>query len=287
MKLLKVVFLSLALCWGFAVCAQQMAPQPLTFYYDYTVRAGKEEEFMNLVKTVGAPVRDKLMADGVVIAWGIDVSLLRGPNTGTHLVWYAVADWSGVEKVQSAMEARLAALAAEDAKAAEEARKKGQKPGMSVAERSREVFDASKTRDYLTRDLMFVDGKVMPPAGSQPYNRFGFVKVRPEKGGAFRAAWEKYNKPVYDKLLADGVIYAYSLTVEEVKTDGDWTHFTWYAVKSMADFEKIRAAFAADRARRSPEERETINATFADARDPDASRTYVTHSIIFKIAGQK
>src|SRR5678815_1330865 len=55
-----------------AVMGQQAPqPQPLTFYYDYTVRPGQEEEFMTLVKTVGAPVRDKLMADGVVLAWGL------------------------------------------------------------------------------------------------------------------------------------------------------------------------------------------------------------------------
>jgi len=49
----------------------QSQPESLTFYYDYTVRPGQEQEFMTLVKTVGAPVRDKLMADGVVLAWGI------------------------------------------------------------------------------------------------------------------------------------------------------------------------------------------------------------------------
>jgi hypothetical protein len=55
-----------------AVMGQQTQPQPLNFYYDYTVRPGQEAEFMELVKTVGAPVRDKLMADGVILAWGIE-----------------------------------------------------------------------------------------------------------------------------------------------------------------------------------------------------------------------
>ena len=82
---------------------QQTQPQPqsLTFYYDYTVRPGQEEEFMTLVKTVGAPVRDKLMADGVVLAWGIETPVLRYPGGTTHLIWFSVANWSGVEKVLS------------------------------------------------------------------------------------------------------------------------------------------------------------------------------------------
>jgi len=50
--------------------AQQARPQvqPLTFWYDYTINPGKEDEFMDLVKTVGQLVRDKLMADGLSAA---------------------------------------------------------------------------------------------------------------------------------------------------------------------------------------------------------------------------
>src|SRR5678815_1283555 len=100
-----------------AVMGQQAPqPQPLTFYYDYTVRPGQEEEFMTLVKTVGAPVRDKLMADGVILAWGIETPVLRYPGGTTHLIWFSVANWVGVDKVLSAMEAQLQKLAAEDAK---------------------------------------------------------------------------------------------------------------------------------------------------------------------------
>src|SRR6476619_387672 len=96
-----------------AVMGQQTPaqPQPLSFYYDYTVRPGQEEEFMTLVKTVGAPVRDKLMADGVVLAWGIETPVLRYPGGTTHLIWFSVANWAGVEKVLNAMEARLQQLA--------------------------------------------------------------------------------------------------------------------------------------------------------------------------------
>ena len=91
-----------------AVVGQQAQPQPLTFYYDYTVNPGKEDEFMNLIKTVGAPVRDKLMADGVILAWGMETPILRYPGGTTHLIWFSVADWTGVEKVLDGMEARLA-----------------------------------------------------------------------------------------------------------------------------------------------------------------------------------
>jgi len=291
MRKLVLVSLTLLLLCGAAardLQAQQAqpTPQPLTFYYDYTVVPGKEEEFMNLVKTVGAPVRDKLMADGVVTGWGVETPVLRYPGGTTHLIWFSVANWAGVEKVLDGMEAQLAKLAAEDAKAAEAARAKRQTPAMTTAERSRAVFDMSKTRDWLTRDL--VSGYAPPPpAGVLPFTRYNFVKVRAGKGADYRRAWEKYNKPVYDKLIADGVVLAYGLAVEEVKTDGEFTHFVWVGTANMAAADKIGPVFAADRARRSEEERTAIGDLFLSLTEPDKARSIVTRSRIFRLPPQK
>lgn len=211
---------------------------------------------MDLVKTVGQPVRDKLMADGVVLAWGVESTMLRVPGDATHFIWYAVADWSGVDKVDTAMRAQIAKLSEEGAKAG--AAKKGQKPAGTVMDRLREDVDISKIHDYLTRSLVFAVSPTPPPAGLLPYTRYNFVKVKPGKGGDYRKAWEKYNKPVLDKLVADGVIGAFGLTVEEVRTSGDFTHFTWYDTKELGGMDKIRAAFIADRERRTQEEQEPV-----------------------------
>ena len=284
-KLILVSLTILLLCCA-AAGQQPQQPQPLTFYYDYTVNSGKEEELMNLIKTVGAPVRDKLMADGVVLAWGMETPVLRSPGGTTHLIWFSVANWDGVEKVMNAMEAQLAKLAAAEATAADAARAKKQQPAKSTAERSREVFDTSKTRDWLTRDL--VSGYGPPPsAGVLPFTRYNFVKVKPGKGADYRRAWEKYNKPVYDKLVADGVVLAYGLAVEEVKTDGDFTHYVWVATANMAAADKIGPAFIADRTRRSEEERNAIADMFLSLIEPDMSRSIVTRSRIFKLPAQK
>lgn len=287
MRYQKAMLLALALLWSFSAYPQQQAAQPLTFWSEYAVRPGKEDDFMNLVKTVGQPVRDKLMADGVILAWGIDVPVLRGHGSGTHTIWYVVNDWSGVEKVQNAIAAQLAKLATEEAMAAEPARKKGQKPGMTTAEHIRDVLDLTKTHDYLTRDLVSNISSAAPPPGSQPCTRYNFVKVKPGRAGEYRAVWEKYNKPVLDKLVADGSIMGYGLAVEEVKTTGDLTHFTWITALNMDGLEKLRNAFAADRNRRSREEQDSIAMAFANATDPDAARNDVSRSILFKVAGQK
>src|SRR5437867_7297430 len=89
-RLFFCLFVMLLSCISSSAQQSQPQMQPLTFWYDYTINPGKEDEFMDLVKTVGQPVRDKLMADGVILAWGLQTPLLRVPGTSTHTIWYVV-----------------------------------------------------------------------------------------------------------------------------------------------------------------------------------------------------
>lgn len=269
----------------FTLAAQQAPQQPLTFWYEYHVNPGKEDEFLNLVKTVGQPVRDKLMADGVVLAWGVEAPLLRVPENATHMIWYTVADYAGLEKVDTAMREQIAKMTVESAKAP--AGKKGAAAGGGPMDHIREITDFAKTHDYLTRDLVSGFATGNPPAGTLPFVRYGFVKVKPGKGADYRKAWEKYNKPIFDKLAADGAILAFGLAVEEVRTDGDFTHYTWIATKDLASQDKVRAAVLADRDKRSPEEQEAIIHLFTSLTDPDAVRTELNRSLIFHLPSPK
>jgi hypothetical protein len=262
------------------------APQPLTFWYEYHVNPGKEDEFLNLVKTVGGPVRDKLMADGVVMAWGVEKPVIRVPENATHMVWYMVADYAGVEKVENAMDAQIAKLN-EDSGKGSATGKKGAAAASGPTARVMEITEFAKTHDYLTRAIVSGFSTSMPRAGVLPCSRYSFVKVKPGKGAEYRKAWEKYNKPVFDKMIADGTIAAYALVVEEVRTDGDFTHYTWIATNDLAGQDKARAEFLADREKRSTEEQEAIAHLFAELTDPDANRTQLSRALIFHLPNQK
>ena len=276
MRKLVLVSLTLILLCS-AAMAQQATPTPgpLTFFYDYTVREGREADVTTLINTVGAPVRDKLMAEGVVKAWGMETPVLRYPGGTTHLIWFTVENYAGLEKVLTAMEARRAQLSREEA-----ARRP--RPAMTTEERARATFDGSKTRDWLITDLVANYGPP-PAAGVLPYTRYNFVKVKPGKGQQYRRTWEKYNKPVFDKLVADGSVLAYGLSAEAVKTDGDWTHFVWIGTANMGGGDKVNAAFAADRARRSEKDRNEITEEFLEVTEPDKARSMITRSRIFKV----
>jgi hypothetical protein len=283
-RLFSCLFAMLLSCISCVAQQAQPQPQPLTFWYEYTINPGKEEEFLDLVKTVGQPVRDKLMADGVVLAWGVETPLLRVPGNATHLIWYAVNDYAGVERVDTAMHTQIAKMEEEAAKSG--AAKKGQKPAVGPMAHLGEIADMSKVHDYLTRDLV-IGFSPTSPAGSLPFVRYNFVKVKPGKGADYRKAWEKYNKPVLEKLAADGVVIAYGLSVEDIRTDGDFTHYGWYAVKDLSSLDKVRAAFIADRDRRSQEEQDAITHLFVSLQDSDASRSEVVRSLIFHVPTPK
>lgn len=268
----------------FSALAQQGQMQPLTVWHEYAINPGKEDQFLDLVKTVGAPVRDKLMADGVVLAWGLETSILRHPGENTHFIWYAVNDWAGIDKVETAMRAQIAKLNEEGTKGT--ATKKGAAP-MSLNARLADTVDLSKARDFITRDLVIGFSSGAPPEGVLPYTRYNFVKVNPGKGSQFRKLWEKYNKPVLEKLAADGTIMAYGLSIEDVRTEGSFTHYAWYAMKDLASMDKIRAAFVADREHRSQEEQDAIAEAFGSVLDLDASRSDVDRALIFKVGPMK
>src|SRR5260370_25834189 len=109
-RLILCLFAVLLSCISSSAQQAQPQMQPLTFWYKYTVNPGKEDDFMDLVKTVGQPVRDKLMADGVVMAWGVATPLLRVPGDASHIIWYAVIDYTEIDKVESAILAQIAKL---------------------------------------------------------------------------------------------------------------------------------------------------------------------------------
>lgn len=277
----RLLFL-VALLWCLPAFAQQPQSQTLTFYYGYAVKPGQEEAFANLVKTVGAPVRDKLMSEGVINAWGVEQPVLRSPGGITHLIWFNVNNWGAVDQVLAAMAAQIARLDAEAAAPAA----RGQKPLLPIAQRATEIYDGTRTRNWLIRDLVFVSTPRPMAASTLPITRYNFLKVKPGKAAEYRALWDRYNKPVYDALVADGTLLAYGLAAEELKTDGDWTHFVWLATADMASLEKVRSAFVADRDRRSVEERNSITAAFTSVTEPDANRAIVTRSTVFKTRTQ-
>ena len=56
---------------------------------------------------------------------------------------------------------------------------------LTTAERTLEIIDISKTRDWLTRDVIVNYGTTTIPAGTLPYTAYSAIKARPGKGGGY------------------------------------------------------------------------------------------------------
>lgn len=242
---------------------------------------------MELVRTVGAPIRDRMMAADVIQSWGVAVPFLRAEGSASHFIWYSTADMSGVEKVQAEFAAALQKMAADETKAADEARKKGQKSAKSTMEKLQEALDMSKTRDVIFRHLVIGSASAQLPAGSLPFYWLGYTKTLPGKGGEYRQLWEKYNKPTLDKLVASGAIGAFGLATEEARTTDAFTHMTWTQLPDLGAREKVRAGFAATTASRSEEMRQQIAQSFQATFDASASRAVILRSLIYKAAAPR
>ena len=87
----------------------------------YLARAGQDAALTQLYKEAIVPIADKLVADGVVVGYGLHVQELHGQfqpdRKWTHRSWYGVSDLGAIDRITAALVAgitpQLAARAAE------------------------------------------------------------------------------------------------------------------------------------------------------------------------------
>jgi hypothetical protein len=283
----KRIISVLALALVFCTVAAAQAQQPVTYYADFHVKPGKDADFMNLVKKYDEPLFAKLMAEGAVLAWGVDVPVLHEPGSATHGVWWSVPDMGALDKVFAAFEAAEKKWADDHAKAVEAARSKKQPAPKSANEEFLDAVDISKHKDWLLRAQISNFTPGVPPPDLQPYSWITAVQVKPGKEAAFRQNFDKYVKPTLDRLVSDNSIIGYEFGIEEAKSTNDFTHYAWVVMPNLAAREKVRAAFNALNESRAPETRDQITESFLATYNPAATRNYVLRTIFLRVAPPK
>jgi len=250
---------SLLLLAAVSLAAQQ-ASEPVTYMAEYRVNPGQEGAFVDFLKKYDKPVFDKFQADGVVLAWGLDARFIHRDGGTTHMLWWGTKDFEGMDKTFAAL--------------------REIKPEPADLEKFRPATDASKHHDHITRTILENVSESEPTAPL--YTSWSYVKVDVGKGGEWRKLFEKYSKPVFDKLKADGVIYGYGIDVEDFHTDDPGWRAIWVLTTSMAAFDKIDAAFDSDREKRSEEEREAIGRQFRSITAPAEHRDSLWRAVPMK-----
>ena len=79
-----------------SVAAQEM--RPVSYVAEFQIKSGGTD-WINLIKKYDKPMLDKLMADGTVLAWGLDVVVIHRGEGVTHRIWVVTRDYAGMDKV--------------------------------------------------------------------------------------------------------------------------------------------------------------------------------------------
>jgi hypothetical protein len=225
------------------------------------VKPGHEAEWFNVFKKSHQPVMDKLLADGTVLAWGVDVPLHHRKGFASHTYWWAVPNYAALEKAN-----RLRAEAMQK---------------MSPADRETLLtkIDQATHEDALLRTITASFKPV--PSGTLPYTRFIMTRVKPGYGSEYLRVWQQNVKPVYERLLADGAIFGYELMEQaENAMEAEW-RWSLVSLPDLGAMDKVSAAFAALDQKRAADRLAPIAAVFSDATVPGSRRDWILRAIAY------
>jgi hypothetical protein len=232
----------------------------LTSVATFKVAPGKDSAFVEKGKAFAAPL-DKLMADGVVLAYGIDVDMLHVPGENNVSFWVSVPNYEALAKEEGAIQEFIKA-----------------NPGL--------MADLTSLADMTTHHDLIVrareEGHRSVPAGAQPIGDFDLQKVKPGHMQDFMTLFKKYNQPVFDKLVADGVIYAYQVDTEAVHTMEPGMVWTIVSMPDLGTKDKVNAAFEEADKKLSDGERELVQKAYLDTVVPGAHRDSLAIGVVFK-----
>ena len=254
----RVFTLTTFLLATMSLSAQQY--KNLTSLATFKVAPGKEAAFLERGKAF-VPVLDKLVDAGVVLAYGIDVDMLHAPGVNNVVFWADVADFTALAKADDAIDGFM-------------------KSNPSLMADLFSMSDASTHADLVLR--AWEEGHRAAPAGAMPVQDIDMVQLKPERMQENLALFRKYDKPVLDKLVADGVIYGYSILTEAVHTMKPG--FVWQ-VTTLPDLgakDKVHAAFVEAYKNLPDGERAMLDKVASDMTEEGSHRDDLALSVVFR-----
>jgi len=247
-----------ALVVASSVSAQQY--KSLVSVATFKVPPGGENAFIEKGKAF-VPMLDKLMDAGVVLAYGIDTSLLHVPGENNVEFWCVVPNYGALEKSDAALDEFMS-----------------QHP--TLMQEAAALSDMNAHRDLVIETLEENYRKV--PAGGTPIMVFETMRAKPGRMDDFIALFNKYHKPVFDKLVADGVIYGYELDTEAVETMEPGTMWGLVIMPDLAAEDKLEAAFSAAMKSLPAADRSTMEKQLMDSIEFASHRERMARAVVFR-----
>lgn len=254
---LKIMILIIALTCS-TVFAQEAEQKPIyTRVAVWGVERGQTKQFIDQFAKYRKPVYDKLLKDGVLTDWGLEEITFHKPEGMTHVQWWSYRKHGDHEKVKAAFK--------------EAAKKRGEEE----IEKATAQFASmvKKHRDY------YIKTKHIKAAASNyegaVYRSFS-VTVKTDHGKDFNSYYQHRIKPVYQKLLDDGVLISYGLFVDELTMDKRGSHEVWAIAKDLNGLDAIDAAFDKDWGDMEGEDRRARWSSIKDIVELDTFKEYMS-----------
>jgi hypothetical protein len=129
--------------------------------------------------------------------------------------------------------------------------------------------------------LLLLPAFAVAQEGPMPLTWVGMVKVKPGAGPQFEKAFEKYNKPLFDQLVADGKATSWALGYE-LAGPGGYDYAIWITAPGWAGIGDVEAAFDARYEGMSEEELAAMIEDWVAAIEPGADQTQLLRHTVFK-----
>ncbi len=168
---------------------------------------------MEKVNADNKTILDPLVADGTLLGYGSYENRIHSEGGYTHGGWFQATSVANILKALEEFYSR---------------------PGVTAP-----VLAASEHHDYLMVSTMYGS---KPISNSTGYLRVISAQLQPGREDEFMAAYSRYIKPIFDKMLADGTIVAYQLDMEFNIQNAPGRFFSVVVVRDADAFDKVRMA---------------------------------------------
>lgn len=255
----------IALAWALPAAAQDSRVYVRVELWD--VKREMWSAFAKDFEKNDLPVYQKLLADGVINEYGIDSVWLHNPEGYTHSTWHSATSMAAMDKVRDAF------IAAEKARGEQEQARLDMEFAKML----------NKHRDY----LLLVEGqKAKASKLDKAYFYEASIAVKRGEGDSYLSHWSEYNRPVFERLMREGVVLAYGRGREEITTEGQDRRASWYVVADLAGHDKVQAALRETWSKLTEEQRRARLVSIWAYSEPNSFRENMTRLIHWQITEQ-
>ncbi len=253
MRRLFVIFF-LLVCGCSNSWAQQETPRTLRFISEWVIPPQQGGEYLAYLEKNVRPVLEKMASQGPILDWGIYATAVYDDHGVTHGYWFECEKVAGIDKVSTEL---------------------------AKVPLSPVITGDLRHHDYLLRTLI---RHGHPGTGTNGYYYFNSTLIQPTKRDQWREWWTKYQKPMYDQFLADGLVTMYEIDAGEIHTMDPNYVYLIYVAPSAEAIDKVNAAFESRGKKRSPEEGRTMSEGYDAVVVAGSHRDYLARSTSY---GQK